>query len=236
MLQGQVASQQHHISLLGGNLQGRLSLVQGSVLAQMQEQVTQKDAALAASAQHVLAIQAELERLSCSYAAKLAAEQAERQRLSAEAAQARLLCTARGRQVASLQQELQQLRDAASQQQQTAAASTSVQQQQLESLRERLQDTQQQLDSARSEVAEAQQVAAAAEGGKCGLRQQVEELQALLAEKQLQVEWLEGKVSDLEGSDISQQVRGVSLMPCRGHVDSRWRGTKEACGMQGMGL
>lgn len=206
VLRGQVASQQHHISLLGGNLHGRLSLVQGSVLAQMQEQVSQKDAALAASTQHVLAIQAELERLSCSYAAKLAAEQAERQRLSAEAAQARLLCTARGRQVASLQQELQQLRDAATQQQQTAAASTSVQQQQLEGLRERLQDTQRQLADAQQAAAEAQQMAAAAEGGKSGLRQQVEELQALLADRQLQLEWLEGKVADLEDGDASQQV------------------------------
>jgi chromosome segregation ATPase len=206
MLQGQVASQQHNMNLLGGNLQGRLSLVQGSVLAQMQEQVNHKDAALAASAQHVLAIQAELERLSCSYAAKLAAEQLERQRLAAEAAQARLLCTARGRQVASLQQELQQLRDAASQQQQTAAVSTSVQQQQLESLRERLQVAQQQLEAAQFEAEEAQQVAAAAEGGRSCLRQQVEELQALLTEKQLQIEWLEGKVADLEGSDMSQQV------------------------------
>lgn len=207
LLRGQVASQQHNINLLGGNLQGRLSLVQGSVLAQMQEQVTHKDTALAAGAQHVLAIQAELERLSCNYAAKLAAEQAERQCLAAEAAQARLLCTARGRQVASLQQELQQLRDAASQQQQTAAASTSVQQQQLESLRERLQDAQQQLETARFAVVEAQQVAAAAEGGRSGLRQQVDELQALLTERQLQIEWLEGKVADLEGSDMSQQVR-----------------------------
>jgi hypothetical protein len=154
----------------------------------------------------VLAIQAELERLSCSYAAKLAAEQAERQRLSAEAAQARLLCTARGRQVSSLQQELQQLRDAAAQQQQTAAASTSVQQQQLESLRERLQDSQRQLAAAQQGAAEAQAAAAAAEGGKAGLREQVEELQALLSERQLQVEWLEAKVADVEGSDISQQV------------------------------
>jgi len=207
VLRGQVASQQHHISLLGGNLQGRLSLVQGAVLAQMQDQVCEKDAALAASAQHVLAIQAELEKLSCSFSAKLAAEQAERQRLCAEAAQARLLCTARGRQVTSLQQELQQMKDATSQQQQTAVASTNLQQQQLESLRQRLQESHEELAAARESAANAQQLAAAAEGAKGGLRQQVDELQALLTEKQLQVEWLEGKVADLEGSDISQQVR-----------------------------
>jgi hypothetical protein len=53
VLRGQVASQQHHISLLGGNLQGGLSMVQGSVLAQMQEQANHKDAAVAASTQQV---------------------------------------------------------------------------------------------------------------------------------------------------------------------------------------
>jgi predicted nucleic acid-binding Zn-ribbon protein len=214
LLRGQVASQQHHINLLGGNLQGRLSLVQGSVLADMQQQATQKDTALAASAQQVLAVQSELEKLSCSYAAKLVAEQAERQRLSAEAAQARLLCTARGRQVATLQQELQGMRDAATQQQQTAAASSGIQQQQLESLQERLQDMQQQLAAAHQEAADAQHVAAAAEGGRNGLRQQLEGLQALLADKQLQVEWLEGKVADLEGSNISQQVCVLLCRDC----------------------
>lgn len=206
VLRGQLASQQHHISLLGGNLQGRLSLVQGAVLAQLQEQVSQKDTALAASAQHVLSIQAELERLSSSFMAKLAAEQAERQRLSAEAAQARLLCTARGRQVSSLQQEVQQLKDAASQQHQTATATSTVQQQQMEALQQRLQDAQQQLAAAQQEAAAAQDSVVAAEGGKAGLRQQVEELQALLADKQLQLDWLEGKVADLEESDVSQQV------------------------------
>eukprot|EP00775_Hariotina_reticulata_P005810 gene5810-6051_t len=87
---GKLVATQQHVALLGGNLQGRLSQVQGSVLAQVQAQVSDKDAALSAGQQQLIAIQ-------------------------------------------------------------------------------------------------------------------VEELQGLLAEKQLQIEWLEGKVADLEGSDLHSQ-------------------------------
>lgn len=205
-LRGQLASLQQNIHLLGGNLQGRLSLVQGAVLSQMQQQLSDKDAALAAGQGQLGAIQAQLERLSAGFEAKLAAEQAERQRLGAEAAQARLLCMARGRQLGQLQQELAAAQAAASQQQSSTAAAAGVQQQQLESLQGRLQDAQQQLAAAQRAAAEAVQQAAAAEGGKEGLRQQVEELNGVLAERQLQVEWLEGKVADLEDSDISHEV------------------------------
>jgi chromosome segregation ATPase len=206
ILRGQLASLQQNVHLLGGNLQGRLSLVQGAVLSQMQQQVADKDAALAASESQLGAIHAQLERISAGFEAKLAAEQAERQRLGAEAAQARLLCMARGRQLGQLQQELAAAQAAASHQQASTAAAAGVQQQQLESLQGRLQDAQQQLEAAQRAAAEASQQAAAAEGGKAGLRQQVEELSAALSERQLQVEWLEGKVADLEDSDISHQV------------------------------
>lgn len=209
VLRGQVASQQHHIKLLGGNLQGRLSLVQGSVLADMQAQVSAKDAALQSSAHHVRVIQSQLEELGCAYAAKLAAEQAERKRLAAETAQVRLLCTARGRQIASLQEQLQQEKDAAAQAHQAGKAARDAQQQQLASLQEQLQEAQLQLAVAQQDVAEARQAAAGADGGNSGLRQQIDEVQELLADKQLQIEWLESKVHHLEGSDTGQQVRGI---------------------------
>jgi chromosome segregation ATPase len=205
-LRGQLASLQQNVHLLGGNLQGRLSMVQGAVLSQMQQQLADKDAAVAASKGQLGAIQVQLERLSAGFAAKLAAEQAERQRLGAEAAQARLLCMARGRQLGQLQEQLAAAQAAASQQQAGTAAAAGLQQQQLESLQGRLQEAQQQLEAAQRAAVDAAQQAAAAEGGKAGLRQQVEELSAALAERQLQIEWLEGKVADLEDGDVNQQV------------------------------
>lgn len=206
-MRGQLVALQHNINLLGGNLQGRLSMVQGAVLAQLQTQLAEKDTAIAASEQRLTELQAELERLSCGFASKLSAEQAERERLSAEASQARLLCQARGRQVTELQQEVQQLQQAATSQQQTASVGAELQQQQLEQLHQRVQELQQELSAAKHAAADAAQQASSAEGGRMGLRQQVDELQSALAEKQLQIEWLEGKVADLESSDMTSQVR-----------------------------
>lgn len=206
-LRGQLVSLQQNIHLLGGNLHGRLSMVQGAVLAQMQAQLAEKDGVISSSEAQLTAFRAQLERLSSSFEAKLAAEQTERERAAAEAAQARLLCMARGRQLGQLQQQVQQLQEAAAQQQQGAAVSSSLQQQQLEVLRQQLQEAQQQQEQAKRAAADAARQAAAAEGGKAGLQQQVEELTSALAERQLQVEWLEGKVADLEGSDMNQQVR-----------------------------
>lgn len=201
-------SAQHNAALLGGNLKGRLALAQGAVVAELQAQLASKDDAIAASGRQLAALQARLEQLAVGLDAKLAAEAAERERLGAEAAQARLLCLARGRQLGTLQQELQQLTDAAAQQQDAAGAAAGLQQQQLEQLHQRLADAQQAADAARAAAADVAAQAAAAEGGKAGLRQQVGELQAALADKQLQVEWLEGKVADLESSDVSAQVCG----------------------------
>jgi uncharacterized coiled-coil protein SlyX len=108
-LRGRCLELQHSVALLGGDLRGRLALVQGSVLAEMREQLAARDAAIAASQQQLHAFAADLGRLSGALGAKLAAERGERERLGAEASQARLLCTARGRQVAELQQRVSEL-------------------------------------------------------------------------------------------------------------------------------
>jgi len=53
-LRGKLVSAQQHIALMGGNLQGRLSQLQGSLLAQMQAQLAEKDTTLAAGQKQLL--------------------------------------------------------------------------------------------------------------------------------------------------------------------------------------
>lgn len=213
-MRGQLIALQQNISLLGGNLQGRLSMVQGTVLTQLQAQVAEKDSVIAAGQQKLAAFQLDLEKLNCALAAKLVAEQTERERLSAEAAQARLLCQARSRQLTELQEEVLLLKQDASKQQETASVGAELQQQQLGHLHQKVQKLEQELVAARQAAADAQQQVSAAEGGRLGLRQQVEELQSALAEKQLQIDWMESKVADLESSDLNSQVRLVSMHMC----------------------
>lgn len=208
-MRGQLVALQHNINLLGGNLQGRLSMVQGAVLTQLQSQLAEKDAALAGSEQILAGLQSEVERLSCRFTSKLAAEQSERERLSAEASQARLLCQARGRQLTELQQQLQQLQQTAANQEQTASARAGLEQQQAEQLHQKVQQLEQELCAAQQAAVYAGQQVSAVEGGKNGLQQQVDELQSALAEKHLQIEWLEGKIADLENSDMASQVGGA---------------------------
>jgi hypothetical protein len=108
-LRGRCLELQHNVSLLGGDLRGRLSLAQGAVLAEMQQQLLARDEAIAASQAQLQAFGLDLERLSGALASKLSAERRERERLGAEAAQARLLCAARGRQAALLQERVEAL-------------------------------------------------------------------------------------------------------------------------------
>lgn len=111
-MQVQVATLQQSVALLGSSIQGRLSLAQGAVVAELQQELAEKNGAIAASEARLLSFQHQLDQLSSSFEAKLGAEQRERERLGAEAAQARLLCSARSRQLGQLQQELQQMSEA----------------------------------------------------------------------------------------------------------------------------
>jgi chromosome segregation ATPase len=97
------------VALLGGDLRGRLGLAQGAVVAELREQLAARDAAISESGARVAALQSDLERLAASLQARLPAEQRERERLGAEAGQARLLCAARGRQAAQLQARVDEL-------------------------------------------------------------------------------------------------------------------------------
>jgi len=179
------------VSLLGGDLRGRLSLAQGSVVAELQQQLAQRDEAIGASQTRLAALQSDLERLSCGLSAKLAAEHRERERLAAEAAQARLLCAARGRQAAQLQQQVDALTAQAEHLQGQRQATS-------EELRATVASLQQALEAARDEAAGAQQLLYEAEESRGLLQRQVDGLMQELSDARLQVEWMEGKVSDLE--------------------------------------
>lgn len=108
-LRGRCLELQHQVTLLGGDLQGRLSLAQGSVVSELQQQLGARDEAISASQTRLQQFDRDLDRLSNTLAAKLSAERRERERLGAEAAQARLLCAARGRRAAQLQKQVEEL-------------------------------------------------------------------------------------------------------------------------------
>jgi chromosome segregation ATPase len=214
-LRGQVLQLQQQLKLLGGNLNGHLSLAQGSVVTELHQLLQQRDTAVAASGARLQGFAWQLDRICEGYNAQLAAEQQERARLGTEAAQARLLSIARGRQVAALQADLDEVQQQLTHAQAAAAKGQSLQQEQQEDLRQQLLEAQAAAAEAREAAAAAKQAKVAAEGGTQALRQQVAELQTALTDKQLQVEWLEGKVADLTDAGRPQPlVSGVRVQPC----------------------
>lgn len=211
-LRGQVLQLQQQLKLLGGNLNGHLSLAQGSVVSELQQLLQQRDTAVAASEARLQGFAWQLDRICEGYNAQLAAEQQERARLSTEAAQARLLSIARGRQVAALQADLDEVQQQLTRAQAAATKGQSLQQEQQEGLRQQLLEAQAAAAEAREAAAAAKQAKVAAEGGTLALRQQVAELQTALTDKQLQVEWLEGKVADLTDAGRPQPLVSASTL------------------------
>ena len=212
-LRGQTLTLQHQVTLLGGNLNGHLSQAQGSVVSELQQQLADRESVIAASEAHLASFQWKLERLSQGFGAQLASEQQERQRLGTEAAQARLLAVARGRQVQELQREVADAKDAAAAAAAASEASRAEQQREVEGLRRELAGRREAVAAADERVGEAVRGRERAEGLVEGLRQQVAELQGQLRDQELQVEWLEGKVADLEGGAApagQPKVRGGS--------------------------
>lgn len=105
-------------------LQGHLSAAQGGVLHEMQQELLARGRAQAAAEAQAAGYQREAAALQGTLSAKLSSEQRERERLNLEAAQSRLLCTARGRQISVLQEEGQQLKAALAEANQHGASST----------------------------------------------------------------------------------------------------------------
>ena len=103
-LQQQLSTLQADTALLGAKLHdGSLDMVKGQLIQQLQQQLAESsqaaEAAAAPSHQAALQIQSLQDQLSLQQQAQAS----ERERLSMEAAQSRLLCKARARQVSSLE-------------------------------------------------------------------------------------------------------------------------------------
>ena len=102
---------QHHLSdtqadkaLLGAKLHdGSLDIVKGQLIQQLQQQLAESSAAAEAATGVSQQAAAEVQKLQEQLALQQQAQANERERLSMEAAQSRLLCKARARQVSALE-------------------------------------------------------------------------------------------------------------------------------------
>lgn len=103
-LQQQLTNLHADKALLGTKLHdGSLDMVKGQLIQQLEQQLTESSqaaAAAGAASQHSLA---QMQSLQDQLAVQQQAQASERERLSMEAAQSRLLCKARARQVNTLE-------------------------------------------------------------------------------------------------------------------------------------
>ncbi|KAK9813073.1 hypothetical protein WJX72_008447 [[Myrmecia] bisecta] len=179
-------------------------------------------------------LRAELEDLRRQAHARDQAHAEERERLNKEAAQSRLLCRARARQVAEVERQLAELKQA------TAAATTSAQQAKdtasksiadsmLASQRaaQQVQQAQSDMAAMRAELTAAQQACAAATARR-------DAMEAELRDVKLHMEWQEARMAELENQDETQTVRryGAELQAVKGRLEQETdeTGVKPALG------
>ena len=103
-LQHQLSSLEANQALLGGRLHdGSLDHIKGQLIQDLEQQLVTSSAAAAAATAASQQSAAELQKLEEQLVLQQQAQAAERERLSMEAAQSRLLCKARARQVSTLE-------------------------------------------------------------------------------------------------------------------------------------
>ena len=103
-LQQQLTDLHADKALLGARLHdGSLDMVKGQLIQQLQQQLTESSLAAESSAAVSQQASAQVQRLQDQLALLQQAQASERERLSMEAAQSRLLCKARARQVSTLE-------------------------------------------------------------------------------------------------------------------------------------
>ena len=91
-------------ALLGAKLHdGSLDMVKGQLIRQLQQQLAESCKASGAAAEHRQQAALQIQSLQDQLVLQQQAQASERERLSMEAAQSRLLCKARARQVSSLE-------------------------------------------------------------------------------------------------------------------------------------
>jgi hypothetical protein len=172
----------------------------------------------------------QLDQLTTEYSTQLEAEQQERQRLAAEAAQSRLLCSARARQLASLQQELQAAQQAAAGAAGAAGSQAAELQQRAQQLEQRVGDAEGELQRERAQLAALQEARQQREALCERLQRKVAELGREGQELALQNEFLEGLVADLQSSRPDQQAAdryGAELQRLREAAEGERRQLQE---------
>ena len=103
-LQHQLSTLEANQALLGGRLHdGSLDHITGQLIQDLQQQLMTSSAVTAAATAASQQSAAQLQKLEEQLAVQQQAQAAERERLSMEAAQSRLLCKARARQVSTLE-------------------------------------------------------------------------------------------------------------------------------------
>ena len=103
-LQHQLSDAQADKALLGAKLHdGSLDIVKGQLIQQLQQQLAESSTAAEAAAGVSQQAATDVQKLQEQLAVQQQAQASERERLSMEAAQSRLLCKARARQVSALE-------------------------------------------------------------------------------------------------------------------------------------
>ncbi|GIL88016.1 hypothetical protein Vretimale_6382, partial [Volvox reticuliferus] len=113
LLGAEVMKLRQEVTLLGGNINGHLSMVQGAVVSELQEQLAERLSQITALQEEVGVLVAQLQAAERDAAAAAAAAAAERERLASELGTARLMATARGRGAEGLQAQLTKVSEAA---------------------------------------------------------------------------------------------------------------------------
>ncbi|GAB4818754.1 hypothetical protein N2152v2_005800 [Parachlorella kessleri] len=152
----------------------------------------------------VAALQSQLEA-----AAQVDAQ--ERERLALEAAQSRLLCRARGRQLEQLQAQLQEVTAARSTMDEAAAARVQQAEAEAASARDEAQQAHARATAAESAAAEAQRAMAVAQQAANHAEDRLAPLQADIAELRQHADWQAQRMEELQHSSTGQLIRKYDL-------------------------
>ncbi|DBA87569.1 TPA: hypothetical protein ACH3X1_004593 [Trebouxia sp. C0004] len=207
-LQQQLTNLHADNALLGARLHdGSLDMVKGQLIQQLEQQLaesTQAAAAAGAASQHA---SAQVQSLQDQLALQQQAQASERERLSMEAAQSRLLCKARARQVNTLELQYKaqvERADSATEEMQSArdeaARSISDSMLQQDAAMKQAQEAREASQQAHQQLQKAQHAQLAAE-------QQRQQAEASLRDVRLHMDWQETRIADLESQDIAQTAR-----------------------------